>query len=448
MTELFGTDGIRGEANKDPLVPEFLTEIGQALGTVWKTRESTGRILIGHDGRLSHHLLQSALCAGLVATGHDPQILGLCTTPALSYLCRETTSVGGIMISASHNPFHDNGIKPFQQSGQKFTETQEGRVEESIETGDISRVSGKKIGRIVSRDSWISNYIEALSNRAQRFPGHVVVDCANGGASRLAPSVLSQCTRELTTLNAEPNGTNINDEAGSMHPEVVSEAVIEREADLGFSLDGDGDRVIAVDENGEIADGDILLNLLARTYSDQGQLPGSGLVMTSMSNLGLRLSLERHDLDYDVVGVGDRLVYSKLKAREWRLGGEQSGHIIDRNWLPTGDGLHTIIRVMKALVETAKPLSEWIDDVEKFPQVLHNIDVERKPSLDELSDTQSRIKSVEEKLGSEGRVLVRYSGTEPVARIMLEGRDQEELNQLAGEIGSVMKQEIESKEAS
>lgn len=446
MGSLFGTDGIRGPANQDPLTANFLSSLAETVGTYWRRHESSNRVLMGHDGRLSHDLLTSALSAGFMSAGMDPQLLGLCSTPSLSYLCREKDVAGGIMVSASHNPFEDNGVKLFTRSGEKLTSEEEEQIEELLDRDEAVRRTGSKIGRSMERENWLSRYVQDLVDRGTEFPGHVVLDCANGGTSRLGPAVLKRCAQETTIINNQPDGTNINEKAGSLHPNVITEAVRDSGADLGFALDGDGDRVLAVDENGTLADGDQILYLLAKYYRKQGELDGDGLVMTSMSNLGLRLILEENDLEYEVTDVGDRFVYSRLKEVDWRLGGEQSGHVIDRRWLPTGDGLKTMVSVMNALVATAQPLSYWNDQMERYPQILHNIDVEEKPPLKTLPRTRSEIEEVEDELGREGRVLVRYSGTEPVARIMLEGRDRDRLQKLAAGIGEIMKEEIHGDE--
>ncbi len=442
MKSLFGTDGIRGTANEDPLTADFLSTLSETIGTHWKRRESYNRVLLGHDGRLSHDLLISAIAAGFMSAGLDPQLLGLCSTPSLSFLCREQDVAGGVMVSASHNPFEDNGIKLFTKSGEKLTPEEENQIEGLLDRKEAVRRTGSKIGRSMERENWLSHYVQEIADRGMEFPGHVVLDCANGGTSRLGPAVLKRCAREATIINNQPDGTNINDEAGSLHPDVIAEAVRDRGADLGFALDGDGDRVVAVDENGTLADGDQILYLLAKYYEKEGDLDGEGIVVTSMSNLGLRLILEENELAYEITDVGDRFVYSRMKEVDWRLGGEQSGHVIDRRWLPTGDGLNTMVSVMNALVATAKPLSYWSEQVERYPQILHNIDVEEKPPLETLPRTRSQIEEVENELGREGRVLVRYSGTEPVARIMLEGRQRERLQKLAAGIGEIMKEEI------
>lgn len=443
---LFGTDGIRGEANKEPLIPRKVARVGQSLGTYWRRESTSSKVIVGHDGRLSQDLVRSALVSGLVSSGIAVQKLGFCSTPCLSYLARNNRVAGGVMISASHNPYYDNGLKPITGTGEKFTEAVEAEVMNIFESEDFTRATRGDLGQVFPRESWVSDYIEGLSDRALDFPGHVVVDCANGGTARLAAPVLAPHCEELTVINDEPTGKNINDEAGSLHPEVVAERVQEEDADLGFALDGDGDRVVAVDETGTPTNGDVLMYLLAASFKADGELDGNGLVMTSMSNLGLRLALEESNIDYEITGVGDRLVFQKLAETDWRLGGEQSGHIIDRDWLPTGDGLNTLIGVMNAMIKTAKPLSHWLDEVEMYPQVLHNIDVESKPPLKNLPETREEIESIEEELGRTGRVLVRYSGTEPVARIMLEGEDEETLNTLAGRIGETMKTELNNYE--
>ncbi|MFB6344801.1 MAG: phosphoglucosamine mutase [bacterium] len=440
---LFGTDGIRGEANSSPLVPGTLTRVGRALGTYWRRESSSRKVIVGHDGRQSETLVRTALVSGLVSTGIDVQELGFCSTPALSYLARNKRVAGGIMISASHNPFYDNGLKPLTGRGEKFRVADEEQVMDLFRQQDFKRAKREEIGQVFPRESWISDYIEALSSRLMDFPGHVVVDCSNGGTARIASAVLGGHCDELTVINDEPDGRNINKNAGSLHPQVVADRVKEENADLGFALDGDGDRVVAIDEDGTPTNGDVLMYLLASTFKQEGTLDGNGLVMTSMSNLGLRLALEEAGIDYEVVGVGDRLVFQKLDEVDWRIGGEQSGHVIDRDWLPTGDGLNTVVTVINSLIKSAKPLSYWIDEVKMFPQILHNIDVDRKPPLEELSETQEKIETVENELGRKGRVLVRYSGTEPVARIMLEGQDQERLNSLAADIGETMKKELQ-----
>lgn len=443
---LFGTDGIRGEANKSPLVPGTITRLGQSLATYWRRDSASDKVLVGHDGRLSHDLVRSALISGLVSAGVNVQDIGFCSTPSLSYLARNKRVAGGIMISASHNPYYDNGLKPINGSGEKFTESVEERIMEIFHDEDFERATREKLGQVFPRESWLSDYIEHLSARAMDFPGHVVVDCAHGGTARLAAAVLGPHCENLTVINDEPNGKNINENAGSLHPEVVAKMVKEKDADLGFALDGDGDRVVAVDETGTPTNGDVLMYMLGTVRKQRGNLNGDGIVVTSMSNLGLRLAFEDTGIDYEVVGVGDRVVFQKLAETDWNLGGEQSGHIIDRNWLPTGDGLNTLIGVMNAMIKSAKPLSHWREDVEMFPQVLHNIDVESKPPLEELSETLEEIEQTEEELGRKGRVLVRYSGTEPVARIMLEGEEEEKLNRLAAQIGETMKAELENYE--
>ncbi len=444
-TTLFGTDGIRGEANQEPLTPETVLEVGRALSRFLREEEPERKVLLGHDGRRSGDLLMSALSAGFLSTGTSVVRIGLCSTPALAYLTREYPLSGGVMVSASHNPFYDNGIKPFRSTGEKLRDDHEGRIEgyltENPGTAD-RRAYRDEIGRITRRSAWVSHYLEALSRDREPTSLHVVVDCANGGTSPLAPPVLEAVCDDLTLIHDDPDGLNINDQAGSLHTESLVETVRETGADVGFAFDGDGDRVTAVDHRGDVVDGDVLLYLLANDFAAKDALPDDGVVITTMSNLGLRRALESEGVQYDVVGVGDRHVYRSMQEHGWRLGGEQSGHIIDREWLPTGDGLNTVLAVLEALEAGDRDLSEWSDRLDLFPQVLHNVEVPSKPSLDSLSSTRERIRDIERELGDQGRIFVRYSGTEPVARIMLEGINEESLREFAEDLGDLMQREI------
>jgi phosphoglucosamine mutase len=441
MTRWFGTDGIRGMAGEEPLVPSFLVRLGQALGTRWSGAEQP--VFLGHDGRISADMLKGALATGLTSVGCDVAHLGLVSTPALSWLTDRSSVAGGLMISASHNEFSDNGVKCFQETGEKFTPEQEEDVESHLRQEAFELAKGASLGRFLDRGGELDRYVEAFEEQGT-YQGHVVVDCANGGTSEIARRVLQDRVRSLTLINHQPDGTNINENAGSLHPESLSETVRREDADVGFALDGDGDRLIAVDEEGAIVNGDVLMLMLAETFChDDG-----GMVMTVMSNLGLRKALEERGVNYEVVGVGDRNVYRRMVDRGWRIGGEQSGHIIDREWLPTGDGLRTITSVLDVLDRSGRSLAGWNDEIEVYPQVLHNIEVNQKPPLDDLSETTDEITRVENELGESGRVLVRYSGTEPVARIMLEGPDEDQLNEWAESIGRTMEREINQLEVS
>lgn len=443
MTRWFGTDGIRGEANSAPLTPEFLVRLGQALGEFWSDAKED-RVAVGTDGRLSGDMVRESLSAGLMSRGMNVGRLGLVTTPALSYLTRENNVAGGVMISASHNVFSDNGIKCFQPTGEKFTEEQEAQVEAYLDSLPEREITGQAVGRQTQLDYQLKDYRSTV-RKTELYSGHVVVDCANGAGSKVASVVLEEHVDTLTVLNDHPSGTNINEDAGSLHPDILSETIRNEGADIGFAFDGDGDRVIAVDSSGEVINGDVLMYMLASYFSENEALPENGIVITVMSNIGLRQALERRDIQYEVVGVGDRNVYQSMNKNGWRLGGEQSGHIIDREWLPTGDGLRTLISVLETLENTEKSLSEWNREIEVFPQVLHNINVPEKPPLDTLQRSGEEIDRVENELGSDGRVLVRYSGTEPVARIMLEGPDEGKLEDYARKIGETMNEEIKSR---
>lgn len=440
MTEIFGTDGIRGEVNTPPLTPGNVVRIAQALCKFWRSIQNheQNTIVLGNDGRHSAKLLTDALSAGILGSGFSVKNLGLCSTPALSYSCRETDCTGGIMISASHNPFYDNGLKPFLSSGEKFTPQQEKKVEKFLESKNFSRVKREKIGEYENSPDCLTAYRNALSTRNIDYTGHVVIDCANGGMSDLAPNIVSNYVNELSVISNEPTGYNINKNCGSLHSDKLANTVLKKEADVGFAFDGDGDRLIGISENGEMINGDIFLYMLA-VHTKQ-----PGIVFTTMSNFGLRKALRNNDIDYSIVDVGDWNVYTGLMENGEQIGGEQSGHIIDQNWLPTGDGLHTLLCILEVLSESEKTLGEWADEVEIYPQVLKNIEVTQKPPLETLEVTPRKIEQMDEKLGQDGRVFVRYSGTEPVARIMLEGHDETKLENYADEICTVMDNEINS----
>lgn len=345
------------------------------------------------------------------------------------------------MISASHNPFYDNGIKPFSSGGEKFTEGREEEVEGYLFEKDFDVARRAEVGTREETPGWLSEYVEALSNKSIFYPGRILVDCANGGTSKLAPHILADYCNSVVDVNTEPDGTNINRDCGSLNVEKLRNEVHDRDVDLGFAFDGDGDRVLAVDEQGEVVDGDVLMYMLAR-FREIREPDFGGLVMTVMSNLGLRKALAEKDIDFKVVSVGDRNVYNRLSRAKWQIGGEQSGHIIDRDWLPTGDGLRTLVMILKILQESEKKLCEWNSEVPDYPQVLKNFEIPAKPPLEELDKSADAIEAAEAELGDEGRILVRYSGTEPLVRVMLEGRDKSRLQDLAAEVGESIVEEV------
>ncbi|MGM0381222.1 MAG: phosphoglucosamine mutase [bacterium] len=442
MENLFGTDGIRGEVNLPPLEPETILKIGQGLAEFWRGNEEKQRIIIGHDGRMSADYIQNLLAAALQGTGFKVENIGLTTTPGLAFVTAKREAAGGIMISASHNPYYDNGIKPFQATGEKFSDELESRVENIIQAGNNKLARREDIGVSEAKTGLLDDYVEHLVNKFMGgFNGSVLIDCANGGASNLVLPILEKICEKLTVINNEPSGQNINKNSGSLHLDTLKEKKKEVGADLAFALDGDGDRLLAVDEEDELVNGDSLLYMLASYLQKNEQLSG-GMVITVMSNLGLRRALQEAEIDFSVVGVGDRKVYRELLNRDWVLGGEQSGHIINRHHLPTGDGLNTLVAVLSILAAEEKNLADYNRMVPEYPQVLHNVKVDTKPPIMDLEKSQQKIEEIEDKLGEEGRVLVRYSGTEPVARIMLEGRDKQQLDDYARQIGQVMVEEI------
>ncbi len=440
MPRLFGTDGVRGEVNREPLLPGTIFALGRALATYWYRVTDKRLVVLGHDGRLSADLLQNLISAALQGAGFKVANLGLCSTPALSFLTRMRETAGGIMISASHNSFYDNGIKPFSSTGEKFSETQEEEVETLLAKEDFELVYREELGRSIFAGEWLSEYREALSNRSIFYPGRILVDCANGGTSPLAPSLLEKFCNSAYFVNTEPDGTNINQDCGSLNVENLKQMVRGKDADLGFAFDGDGDRVLAIDEKGEVVDGDTLMYMLA-SYAREKEKDFGGLIITVMSNYGLRSLLDEKGINYEIVDVGDRNVFHRLQENQWRLGGEQSGHIIDRDWLPTGDGLRVLVKILEILQAGDKKLYEWNQQVPEYPQVLKNFEVPSKPPLENLSNSRKMINNYEENLG-EGRILVRYSGTEPIVRVMLEGKNEEQLVEYAETIGNEIVREI------
>ena len=440
MTEWFGTDGLRAKTNGDFLTEQFVQCLARAIATTGS--DVPRRALLAQDGRISGDMLRASLASGLMSAGWDVGDLGVLPTPGLAYLTRENDVSDGLMISASHNPYYDNGIKGFQPTGEKWTKDREETIESVQRSDQINRCVNERIGRYVSMARGVDNYIADLSQSFRGFEGHVVLDCANGATSSWAEKVFTDRCGKLTMIHHQPNGLNINESSGSMHPETLKNKVKSAGADIGFAFDGDGDRVVAVDDRGDLVNGDVLIYMLACHFSAANQLPGEGVIFTVMSNLGLRQALEAKNINYQVVGVGDRNVYNRMVENGWRLGGEQSGHLIDRQWLPTGDGIRTACSVLRVLQRTNTPISEWNDRVKQYPQILHNIPVPAKLPLEQLEETSREIEQVENRLGEEGRILVRYSGTEPVARVMLEGSNPDDLEQYAHSIGEQLETEI------
>ena len=448
---LFGTDGIRGIANQEPMTSETSLRLGRAIahvvaddgagkparGALGRKRTHRRRILVGKDTRLSGYMFETALASGICSMGADVLLVGPLPTPAVAFLTRSMRADAGVVISASHNPYQDNGIKFFSSDGFKLPDEWERRMEEMVrnETYDAHRPTATEVGKAHRIDDALGRTVDFLKGT---FPGDltleglkVVVDCANGAAYRVAPEVLGELGAEVVPVAVDPDGTNINLDCGSMYPEKARAALLEHGADLAVCLDGDADRALFIDERGEYLDGDEVLAMCAVEMKRAGRLPTGTVVATVMSNMGLDLALRGHGIEVLRTGVGDRYVVEAMRRDGHNLGGEQSGHLVFLDHNTTGDGCLTALQVLALMTGREKPLGELRRIMGKLPQVVVNVRVREKPPLAELARVQARIAESEHALGGRGRVLVRYSGTESLARVMLEGESEPEIRQLA-----------------
>ena len=435
----FGTDGIRGTANKFPMTAEIALKVGMAIGAKFIDGDHRHRVVIGKDTRLSGYVIEPALTAGLAAVGMDVFLVGPVPTPAVSMLTRSIRADIGIMISASHNPYHDNGIKIFTRDGHKLSDQIEKEIENLIE-GDITPhlAESKKFGRVTRLDDASNRYIEFVKNsfpKDKTLTGiKIVVDCANGAAYKIAPKIFWELGADVIEIGTEPNGFNINEQCGSTHPESLCQKVIAEKADIGIALDGDADRLLIVDEKGQAIDGDRLIALIAETLHNNGNLKRDTVVITQMSNLALENYLSYIGVSTIRAQVGDRYVLEEMKKHGCNFGGEQSGHIVLSDYSTTGDGLIAALQVLSAVCKAKKPVSEVLDLFKPFPQILKNtkFSADRKP-LEEKA-VQDLIKLKELELGNQGRILVRKSGTENLIRVMVEGQDEKQIESIADEI--------------
>ena len=441
----FGTDGIRGRVGDSPVTADFMLRLGRAAGKVLADGDSRS-VVIGKDTRISGYMFESALEAGLAAAGANVAMLGPMPTPAIAYLTRTLHACAGIVISASHNPFYDNGIKFFSSEGEKLPDDVEAAIEEELDQ-PFSTVSSEKMGKAVRIEDAAGRYIEFCKGTipfTTMFRGlKIVVDCANGATYRVAPAVLEELGAEVIAIGIDPDGLNINENCGSTYPEFARQAVLEHGADLGISLDGDGDRIIMVDAKGEVVNGDELLYIIATARQDKGVLQG-GVVGTVMSNFGMELALKKRDIPFERAPVGDRHVHKALVSNGWTLGGEASGHLLCLDKTSTGDGIISALQVLEVMVSTGKSLAELTTDIERLPQVMINVPVNGDAATD-LAGSESinsAVKSVQDKLGETGRVILRPSGTEPLIRVTLEGTDNVQVNQLAEELANVVRAEL------
>lgn len=440
----FGTDGIRGRVGEQPVTADFMLRLGRAAGKVLAGGDSRS-VVIGKDTRISGYMFESALEAGLAAAGANVALLGPMPTPAIAYLTRTLHACAGIVISASHNPFYDNGIKFFSADGEKLPDEVEQAIEAELEES-FSTVASEKMGKAVRIDDAAGRYIEfckgtipfEISLRGLK----IVVDCANGATYKVAPAVFKELGAEVITVGVKPDGLNINEKCGSTYPEFVSLAVLEHGADLGIALDGDGDRVVMVNARGEVVNGDELLYILATDRQDKGQLQG-GVIGTVMSNFGLELALKKREIPFLRSPVGDRHVHKALVKNGWTLGGEASGHLLCLDRASTGDGIVSALQVLEVMVSNGKSLAELTSEVQKLPQVMINVPIGGEVSdIDSSVAVNAAMKSVQEQLGNTGRVILRASGTEPLIRVTLEGVNEAQVYQLAEELAEVVREEL------
>ncbi len=424
---LFGTDGIRGTANRDPMTAETALKVAMAAGLCLRRGDHRHLVIIGKDPRLSGYLIEPALTAGFIAMGMDVVLVGPLPTPAIAMLTRSLRADLGVMISASHNPFEDNGIKLFGPDGYKLSDGIEAAIEAQMDQAFLERAGSAHLGRAQRLDDAGGRYIEFVKNsfpRGLRLDGlKVVVDCANGAAYKVAPKVLWELGAEVVPIGVSPDGLNINRDCGTMAPAAMQRAVVAEGADLGIALDGDADRVLIADESGKIMDGDQLMALIALQWHRAGQLSKSGVVATLMSNLGFERLLDSHGIGLTGTNVGDRYVVEAMRRIGSNLGGEQSGHIVMSDYSTTGDGLIAALQVLAAVVERATPVSEVCKQFTPVPQLLRSVRFGGGAPLDDYG-VRSVITAAEQRFGKSGRVNVRKSGTEPVIRIMAEGEDE------------------------
>lgn len=447
---LFGTDGVRGRANQHPMTAETALALGQAVAHVFQRRggERRHRIIIGKDTRLSGYMFEDALASGIASMGVDVIMVGPMPTPAMAFLTTDMRCDAGVMISASHNPYFDNGIKFFARDGFKLPDEIEDRIEELILSGKLVelRAEAEAVGQARRIDDAQGRYVVFLK---KTFPldltldgMRVVLDCANGAAYRVGPTILSELGAEVFSLGVEPDGRNINEGCGSLHPERAIARVREVRADLGIAVDGDADRVLLIDEKGRPLDGDAILAVAARDMIERGVLKGGAVVATVMSNLGLERALASLGVGLVRTQVGDRYVVDAMRSGGYNLGGEQSGHLVFLDHNTTGDGLLTALQVLGIMRRRRLPLSKLAEGIERFPQLLINVGVARKLPLDDLPDFTRHVRQVEDELADRGRVVIRYSGTEPKARIMVEGEDEARVGELAQDLARALQKAL------
>ncbi len=463
---LFGTDGIRGMANEHPMTGEVAMAVGRAVAHVLRshpitTQRSTlpiglkplessksirrAKIVVGKDTRLSGYMIEQALASGICSMGADVILIGPLSTPGVAFVTQSMRADAGIMISASHNPYHDNGIKIFSADGYKLPDELEHEIERLVLGGEIStiRPTGDLVGKAFRLDDIHNRYLvflKALFAKDLDLMGlRIALDCANGAAYKVAPLVFEELGAEVIKSGVSPNGLNINDQCGALHPEAVAAHVVQYRADVGIALDGDGDRCILTDENGEIVDGDQIIGILALRMAEEGTLSHKTVVTTPMSNLGMELTLKEHGIAMVRAQVGDRYVVDTMRKNGFNLGGEQSGHIIFLDQSTTGDGIVAALKVLEAMKRTGKKLSELKKGIRLFPQVRNDVRVSKREKLENLPAVQTAIRAGEEALAGRGRIFVRFSGTEPLCRILVEGEDEARIREISERVAQAVR---------
>ena len=448
MGKLFGTDGIRGVANIFPMTPEMVLSIGKATAHVFKEKcgKEKPKFVIGKDTRLSGYMIENALASGIVSVGADVLLVGPMPTPAIAYLTKSLNADAGIVLSASHNPAEDNGIKIFSENGHKLSDNVEDEIEKYVLSGKIKteHIKGDLIGKAHRVDDAKERYIEfaKASVESMSMKGlRVILDCANGAAYNTAPHILSELGAEVVVLNDRPDGLNINLDCGALHPEKMMEIVKKEKAHIGIALDGDADRVIVCDEKGRSVDGDHIIAICAINMKEKGTLKKNSVVVTIMTNKGFDIAMAKERIKVVKTKVGDRYVVDEMRKKGYVLGGEQSGHIIFSNYTTTGDGMISALQLLRIMKERREKLSKLAECMTSLPQVLVNVDVKEKKDISKLK-VNKNIKDAESKLGEKGRVLVRYSGTQNLCRIMIEGENKREIQKIANDIAKTMKKEL------
>jgi len=441
---MFGTDGVRGVANTE-LSPELAFQLGRIGAYVLTGKQRGSRFVVGKDTRISGDMLEAAFISGVLSMGVDVLRLGVISTPGVAYLTRHLRADAGVMISASHNPVEDNGIKFFAGDGFKLPDSVEDEIERILNNGQdkLPRPVGATIGRLYDEPASTAYEKFLVGTIRNHFDGlHVVLDCANGAASKLAPSVFRERGARVTELNSRPDGVNINVGCGSTHPHVVQRAVLETGADVGLAFDGDADRLIAIDSTGQVVDGDYIMAICASAMHQRGELKNDTVVATVMSNLGFVRAMEEKGIRVEQTAVGDRYVMEAMRRGNHVLGGEQSGHIIFLNQTTTGDGILTALQLVNIMVDSRKPLSELRKVMQRYPQILENVRVQDKTAWKINEAVQEAVRRAEEELGSAGRILVRESGTEPIVRVMAEGPEERALQKCVDSVVQVIREEF------